>query len=283
MNITPAVKNILLINVAVYIIQLLLQVSGSGNVLIGNFALNFSQAIFGLKPWTIFTYMFLHGSFFHILFNMLVFFFIGVELERTWGARKFTLFYLLTGLGAGIFIALVTAFRIWILGNPLAANEFTVGASGAIFALMLAYSLIYAERQITLLLFFILPVTIRAKYLVWASLLLTIIFVPFSGASISHSGHIGGILAGMLFFIIFKNQSAFSYGYARMTDLFSDFFSSLNPFKRTPKRPTRVSRGGFFKSSRANADNFLDETRMSDLEIEEQIDQLLEIISQKRT
>lgn len=279
MYITPAVKNLLVIHLFVYFMQFISNISGTGANIFDSFALNYNQTVYELKFWTVLTYMFVHGGFLHILFNMLIFFFVGVEIERAWGSRKFVQFYLSCGLGAGLIIFAWTAFRVLVMENPIAGSEFTVGASGAIFALLLAYSLLFAEREITLLLFFILPITMRGKYLVWASLLLTFIMAPFSGASISHIGHVGGVVSGMLFFVIWGRKQPYFYAYNQMLLLFKDIFSV---FRRKKHLKNVHSRENFFEQKPTfRKERNLDETSMSDDEIEEQIDDLLEVISQK--
>lgn len=279
MYITPAVKNLLIIHLFVYFMQFISNLSGTNVDIFSNFALNYNQTVYELKIWTVLTYMFIHGGFLHILFNMLIFFFVGIEIERAWGSRKFVQFYLTCGLGAGLIIFGWTAFRILVLENPTAGSEFTVGASGAIFALLLAYSLLFAEREITLLLFFILPITMRGKYLVWASLLLTFIMAPFSGSAISHIGHLGGVVSGLLFFAILGRKQPYFYAYNQMLLLFRDIFSI---FRREKRLKTINSRENFFnqKPTFKRSEN-LDETNMSDDEIEEQIDNLLDVISRK--
>lgn len=151
--------------------------------------------LFGLVPWYVthrfflwqlFTYMFLHGDFFHLLFNMFVLWMFGPELENLWGTREFLKYYFITGMGAGVLSVLVSA------------NSFipTVGASGAIYGLLLAFGLLFPDRYIYL--YFFIP--IKAKYLV-------IIFgaieflAAFSGrpSGVAHFAHLGGIVVGLAY------------------------------------------------------------------------------------
>ena len=221
MHLYPAVKNLLFLHLFIYLFQILSEFAGTDERLTQYFALNYIEITQNFKIWTIFTYMFVHGGFLHLLFNMLIFFFCANEVERAWGSRKFLQFYLLSGMGAGLFIFAATAVRIHFFGSAIADLEYTVGASGAIFALLLAYSFLFVEKEITLLIFFILPITIKGKYLVWLCLALTIIMSPMANTSISHAGHIGGILSGLLFFLVFGRKQPYYYAYNQMILFFS--------------------------------------------------------------
>lgn len=140
--------------------------------------------------WQFFSYMFLHGSIFHLFFNMYALFLFGRPLEERWGWKEFLSFYLVTGIGAGI----VTYF--W----NLARNPFipTIGASGAIFGIVLAFGLEFPDT--VLLLFFIIPV--RAKYaaLIFGGIELVMILTgTFQG--IGHLTHLAGLLFGYLYYL----------------------------------------------------------------------------------
>jgi membrane associated rhomboid family serine protease len=146
-------------------------------VLIGaNVAIFFAQLairaltdIFGLAPslvisrlwiWQLATYMFLHGGLFHILFNMLALWMFGSELERIWGTRNFLKFYFVTGIGAGI-LTVVFSLLPFAASRQLYASN-VIGASGAIYGLLLAYALYFPDRPIYMYLLFPIP----AKYFV---------------------------------------------------------------------------------------------------------------------
>jgi membrane associated rhomboid family serine protease len=153
--------------------------------------------LFGLVPydvthhlflWQPVTYLFLHdtSNFFHIGLNMLALWMFGTELESLWGTRRFTRFYLVTGIGA----ALCTTLVSWSSYVP------TIGASGAIYGLLAAYGILFPDR--TILLYFVLP--IKAKYFVlilglltfWSSLTAT-------GSGVAHVAHLGGMIFGWLY------------------------------------------------------------------------------------
>jgi membrane associated rhomboid family serine protease len=179
-GITKAVKYLLLINVSVFILEYLW-----GPKLIN---------IFGLTPalikrgyiWQLGTYMFLHGGLFHILFNMFALWMFGCEIERTWGSREFVKYYFLTGIGAGVFTFL------------LSINSYipTIGASGAIFGILVAFAVMFPDRLIYL--YFILPV--KAKYLV-AFFVVIEFLASFQHTSdgIGHFAHLGGMVIGYIY------------------------------------------------------------------------------------
>src|SRR5437870_10007493 len=119
------------------------------------FALSPEMVLKQFAVWQLVTYMFLHGGIGHILFNMLALWMFGMDLERDWGTRRFLKYYFLCGIGAGLCDVLVNA----IVGNW---GTHTIGASGAIFGLLLAFGVLYPN--VTVLFFFIFPM--KAKYMV---------------------------------------------------------------------------------------------------------------------
>ncbi|BBM88384.1 rhomboid family protein [Spirochaetota bacterium] len=279
---TPGVKNLIVINVIVFLLQVITgRMDEYNSFMLSHFALNYAGIIENYQAWTVFTYMFLHGSFWHLFFNLLALFFFGCEIERTWGTRNFIKFYLMTGLGAGVFIFAYEALKGILLGAV--PFNFTIGASGALFGVLLAYSLVFSERYITVLLFFVIPVTLKAKYLIVALLGITIVFSAFFVQNISHAGHIGGVVSGMLFFLFYRNHSLFSHPYKILRSWI------VKPFQRHPRaiRPVstyeRTAKNKFsFKTlTKTKSSLPLDETIMDEHEIELKIDELLDIISQK--
>jgi len=142
--------------------------------------------------WQLATYMFLHGGIFHILFNMLALWMFGAELERIWGTRRFLKFYFVTGIGAGVLTVLVSLLPFGFTQQLLRVN--IIGASGAIYGLLLAYALYFPDRPILLVIF---PVP--------AKIAVTILGLIAFYSSLSESGgvanatHVGGLLVGYLF------------------------------------------------------------------------------------
>jgi membrane associated rhomboid family serine protease len=136
--------------------------------------------------WQPITYLFLHGGVFHLLFNLLVLWMFGCELERVWGSRFFLKYFFVCGIGAGVFVALVTP------SSPVP----TIGSSGALYGILLAYGLLFPDRRIFL--WFVLP--IRAKHFVLfigAVAFYSTLTLP--GSGISHLAHLSGFVIGYLY------------------------------------------------------------------------------------
>lgn len=201
-GITRAVQRLILLNVAVFAGQLLV------NILFGELPrpsipvsamlpggwvaqyLAFSPQLFlagGL--WTPLTYMFLHGGLMHLFQNMLFLFFFGPEVERVLSTRQFYRFYLFCGV-VGVFATFVSA----LLGygfNPV------VGASGAIMGVLMAFAIINPEREIFL---FPIPIPLSAQALVWIVVIYNVVFGMMNAASgVSWETHLGGLAAGYLY------------------------------------------------------------------------------------
>jgi membrane associated rhomboid family serine protease len=184
---TPAIKAIIIANIVTFVVTFFLP-----NLIV----------LFGLRPadlfekgavWQLVSYMFIHGGPTHILFNMLTLYLMGVELERMWGSKYFTKFYFACGIGAGL-----TQVILGVLPLPMAAQFYypsTIGASGAIFGVLLAYAMYFPTRPI--LMFFIFPVP--AKYFVMILGALALLFAMGGGGGVAHTAHLGGLLTGYLF------------------------------------------------------------------------------------
>lgn len=163
---------------------------------------------FGLIPalvlhkgfiWQLFTYMFLHGNFMHLFVNMYALLIFGIPIEDLWGSKKFFGYFLFTGIGAGI-----TIFILNMAIGGSAAQIPTIGASGAIFGLLLAFGMLFPDAQI--LLFFVLP--IKAKYLVilYGGFELYSLMSTMGEGNISHIGHLGGLLFGIIYFLVTRRR-----------------------------------------------------------------------------
>ncbi|NOY59478.1 MAG: rhomboid family intramembrane serine protease [Calditrichaeota bacterium] len=168
------------------------------------FALRPDQVTHHLAFWQLGTYLFLHSqtSIFHILFNMFTLWMFGGEVERVLGSKKFLRFYLMCGVGAGMFYILFN----W--NSPV----FVIGASGAIFGVLVAFAVFFPERVITLLLFFVLPVHLKAKHLV-AIFIAISLFSSIQGhlfgvsGGVAHLAHLGGALIG---YLLLRGDSVFA-------------------------------------------------------------------------
>jgi membrane associated rhomboid family serine protease len=144
--------------------------------------------------WQPFTYMWLHGSFGHVLLNGFVLWMFGSQVAMAWGARRFLRFYLVCGVGAGFLISLWPYVAVELdMASPLALGVSTLGASGAIYGVMLAYSLTWPDRTIMLI---FPPVAFRAIWLIPIVFGMTLFM---SGSNVSHVGHLGGVLVGWIY------------------------------------------------------------------------------------
>ena len=178
---TEVVKFLILANVTVFAAQ---EILGLYPFFIENFALIPKQFFQG-HVWTIFTYMFLHGGFSHILFNMLALWMFGSMLERVWGSREFLKYYLITGLGGGLCYALFN----------MDSYIPTVGASGAIYGLLLAYAVLFPNNVIYI--WFVIPV--RAKYFAFIFGAIEFLASFNQGSGVAHLAHLGGMVVGYVY------------------------------------------------------------------------------------
>src|SRR5260370_26431512 len=149
---TPAIRNIIIVCTGVFLLQTIL------NLFFPAAAVWFER-VFGLVPlavtsglrfWQPLTYLFLHGGIMHLLFNMLFLWMFGSDLERTWGTHRFYVFFFVTGIGAGCINVLVKTL-LDIHGTGSSVTTPTIGASGAIYGVMLAAAIVFPERQIWLI------------------------------------------------------------------------------------------------------------------------------------
>ncbi len=189
-GLTPVVKRLIIANVAVFIFQIMLG-NAASRQFINFFGLVPASVFRQLMLWQFFTYMFLHGGLWHILINMFVLWMFGSDLERKWGGKKFLRYYFITGIGAG-FIHYFSAINSSI---P------TIGASGAIFGILVAFGMTFPERIVTLLIFFVFPVSMKAKHLVMLFALIQIFayFAYGEAEGVARFAHLGGMLIGYLY------------------------------------------------------------------------------------
>jgi membrane associated rhomboid family serine protease len=142
--------------------------------------------------WQVLTYMFVHGGFWHIAFNMLALLMFGGPLERRWGSPEFLLYYFITGVGAGIATLVVN----WYAGLGAVA---VIGASGAVFGVLLAFATEFPDARV--LLFWVLPVRAPVAVLVFSGLEL-VFLVTGTRSGVAHLTHLAGLLFGYLYFLI---------------------------------------------------------------------------------
>jgi membrane associated rhomboid family serine protease len=155
------------------------------------------DTVLGLRIWQPATYLFLHAGFFHILFNMLALWMFGVELERMWGTRFFLKYYFATGIGAAFTTVLLAFLPLPGQINETLRYSLTVGASGAIYGLLLAYALYFPDRP---LFFFPIPIPIAAKYFVMILGAIALLSsLSASQGGVANVAHLGGLVVGYLY------------------------------------------------------------------------------------
>jgi membrane associated rhomboid family serine protease len=186
-GITPTVKILLIVNVAVFALQILFPAINNWGVY------STGTGILGLQIWRFITYMFMHGSLAHIGFNMLGLWIFGTQLEALWGRRVFLTYYFVCGLGGAILYSIMDFAGIGGGGAML-------GASGAIYGLLLAYGLTFPDN--VLLIGLIIP--IKAKYAVILFGLIELFSTApgRGGSGVAHFAHLGGMLTGFLFILM---------------------------------------------------------------------------------
>lgn len=184
----PVIKNLLILNIGIFLLTFMVQGSSLENMIIQLFALWGINSPYGtFLPWQLVTYMFLHGGFMHLFFNMLALWMFGNELENYWGSKRFLTYYFVTGIGAGL-IQLTVQF---LEGSGVP----TVGASGGVFGVLLAFGMMFPDRII----FFNFFIPIKAKYFVMIYGAIELIS-GFSGmkTGIAHFAHLGGMIFGFI-------------------------------------------------------------------------------------
>lgn len=187
-RLTPWTAGILVSCIGIFLVQILFQINGSYL-----FERVFGLSLTGIRDgmvWQLFTYMFLHGSAFHLFVNMLVLFFLGPELEYVLGGRRFPIVFFLSGILGGVG---------WLLiSYPF--EGVCIGASGAIFGLIGIFAALFPQRDVTLLVFFVLPVTMKAWVLaVGLGLLQLFMIISPDGGGVAYAAHLAGGIAGYVY------------------------------------------------------------------------------------
>ncbi|MHC1738533.1 MAG: rhomboid family intramembrane serine protease [Ignavibacteriaceae bacterium] len=261
----PVIKNLLLINGVVFFLQTIMKGINFEGVPAENIIIHWFSLMplgHGFEVWQLLSYQFMHGGFSHILFNMFALWMFGAEIENVWGSKKFLLFYLLCGVGAG----LLHLFLSPVLSDILAP---TIGASGAVYGIMIAFAMFFPDRYIYI--YFFIPV--KAKYLIGFMIILEFMLVDSAASNVAHLAHLGGALVGFLFIMFDKNTKI------SVKDSFQKVKRSFG---------NRKSSGGYFSgptptSSYRNPD--IDDAKYHDVNndrevvTQEEIDRILDKIS----
>jgi membrane associated rhomboid family serine protease len=188
---SPALIAIIGANVVLFFVQLLTDQYAWG--LTRMLGLHPYEVVGGFRLWQVVTYMFLHGGLFHILFNMLALWMFGTELERMWGTRYFLKFYFVTGVGAAVLTVLFSLLPFGFSRDLYYAN--VIGASGAIYGLLLAYGMYFPNRPIYMYLVFPIP----ARYFVMIMGALAFYSSLAGGSGVANATHLGGLVIAYIF------------------------------------------------------------------------------------
>lgn len=201
-------KNIIIINVVIWAAQFVLLRRG-GIDLTQLFGLHF-PASENFRAYQLVTYMFLHDphSFSHVFFNMFAVFMFGRTLEHVWGRKRFITYYLVTGIGAGLIQILVIYLRASaVIPHEMLSmiNSITVGASGAVFGILLAFGVLFPNAQLFIIPF---PFPIKAKWFVIGYGILELIFgvANRTGDNVAHFAHLGGMLFGIFMILYWRKR-----------------------------------------------------------------------------
>ncbi|MFC2134776.1 rhomboid family intramembrane serine protease [Bacteroidota bacterium] len=272
----PVIKYILIINGIAFFLQVIFENLNFGGlpgwyVLNRFFALNpivgFDQAgqPYNFQIWQLITYQFMHGDFFHILFNMFMLWMFGMEIENIMGKRKFLFFYLFSGFIAGL---------CQILLGPVLSNSaaFTIGASGAVFGVMVAFAMYFPDRYIYV--YFLLPV--KAKYLI--AFIVVFEFLSVGQMSfVAHLAHIGGAVTGFIFILLDRkynfNFNKLFTGAPKPSFRERKDFNFRSSFRKKPIKERDIEEADFIDINDSKSE-------MGDKITQEEIDKILDKISE---
>ena len=254
-NIPVVTKNLLLVNIIAFVATWILQLRGLDlNDLLG---LHFFMAA-DFQVWQLLTYMFLHSGFTHILFNMFALWMFGVVIENVWGPKKFLFYYISCGVGAGIMQEIAQFFsfyftisaqdptvgfgELFAIGHQLSTQLngwTTIGASGAVYAILLAFGMIFPNERIFI---FPLPIPIKAKWFVMFYVAIDLFSaMSSSGDNVAHMAHLGGMLFGYLMIRYWNNHPTAGYGRSNGRQ----FFDRLKEnFEKRSQPKMKVHKGG---------------------------------------
>ncbi|OYZ17625.1 MAG: rhomboid family intramembrane serine protease [Bdellovibrio sp. 28-41-41] len=196
----PTVKWLMIVSVAIWFVGQVILEGFLKVPLTDIFALQPGQVLFDYSIWQLASYMFLHSQsqVTHIVFNMLMLWFMGAELETRWGSKSFLAFYIINGIGAAIIYVFGIALYSYFSGSQKGLLVPVVGASGSLFALMLAYGWLFGDRVI----YFFMVFPMKARYFVMILGFIQISSLLTSGVvggEVAHLAHLGGILSGIIY------------------------------------------------------------------------------------
>lgn len=248
---------LILINVAGYILQHTIR--GFEETL----AL-FPQRLQNGNVWELLSYQFLHGGLFHLLINCAMIWFAGRQIEEALGKAKFLALYLV----AGVFGGLLQCALSWSGFLPPVG---VVGASAGIFGLIAAFAMVYWERELTFLIMFVIPVRMKAKYLLIALAVIGVLGIISKEGGIAHGAHLGGMIWGVLFILLFIQGGTYS-GAEPWWDRLRDRISS-----RHRRKVVTIDGGAHAYSRGQDKAEEVDEIDF----VESEVDPILDKISEK--
>jgi len=194
-NITPTVRTLIIINVIIFLLQ-----NFASQLYLTEYLSLWPLGTPYFEPYQFFSYMFAHGGFGHIFFNMLALASFAPILEQYWGEKKFLFFYLATGVGAGVIYGVINYFFFPGHQGPM------LGASGALYGILMAFGMVFPDMELMLL---FPPIPIKAKYMVFVMGGITF-FMDRSG-TVAHLAHFGGAFVAFVIISFWKSQNRGRY------------------------------------------------------------------------
>lgn len=285
-NIPTITKNLLIINAIAYLATL---VMGQIGVDLADWGgLHFFLASH-FHFYQFLTYQFLHGSFTHLFFNMFALWMFGVVMEQVWGPRKFLIYYLLCGIGAGVVqeLAQFVDFYIRISSQGMGITDVfqigsqfsaqlngwaTIGASGAVYAILLAFGMTFPENRIYL---FPIPIPIKAKWFVMGYAAIELLMaITSQGDGVAHTAHLGGMLFGFFLIRYWQKHPSIDYDLNRGRQFFDNMKRSFeqrqaqsskkqSPGTSASARETDMEYNARKQQRQAEVDAILDKIRQS--------------------
>ena len=205
-NLPPVTKALLIANAIAFVLQLLLPAGTFDAFMLwplGDGAVDPYASAQTFLPWQLVSYGFLHGGFAHLAFNMLALVMFGAPLEYTWGNRRFATYYFTCVIGAGV---IQLAVASWAVSQGTGAYP-TIGASGGVFGLLLAYGMLFPNQRVMLL---IPPIPMKARTLVFVYGAIELLLgVTGTQPTVAHFAHLGGMLFGWLLIRHWRGQPPF--------------------------------------------------------------------------
>jgi len=284
-NIPTVTRNLLLINTIAFIATFIF--GRMGIQLDSMFGLHFFLASH-FSLYQLFTYMFLHGGFTHLFFNMFALWMFGCVIERVWGARRFIFYYIICGIGAGITQEIAQFAELMIMNPQLSvADAFrlpetiadslnlwrTIGASGSVYAILLAFGMTFPNERIFI---FPLPIPIKAKWFVMFYVAIELFMaLGSSNDGIAHTAHLGGMLFGFLMIRFWRKHPSQNYNLNSGMNIFNKMRQTMEQHTQHKVRMTAHQGKGGNTTAKTETDEEYNARKKAEQEI---IDSILDKI-----